>query len=435
MSSMPNFVGKSVTRYDGIGHVTGRTVYVDDIEYPGMLYIKVLRSPVHKGVIRNLDVSRAESSPGVAGVITAKDVPGANSYGMYGDQQVLQDKQIRYKGERIAAVAAVDEDTAMEALDRIKLEIDEEEPVLDPFESLKQEKSMGRPEGNLWTGFNGGTVHRVIVGDVEKALAGADHVVQGKYTTAFNEHAPMEPQCSVALIDPTDRLVIHTCSQDHYFHLTMLSGVFGQPMNKIRYVGGTVGGGFGSKNDIHCDHVAGVMALKLRRPVKYRLTRKEEMLYTTKRGYFFLEYTDGVMNDGRIVARKIRTIHDTGAYGGMGPYAVEKNSILIGGPYRIPNFALEGMCVFTNKPTGSSMRGFAVINGTSTVEIQMDRIAEKLGIDPWEFRFINAWRDGDLGATQFKVEAAAAFEVMHKAADLAGIELPPKLKSMNSQRR
>ena len=119
----------------------------------------------------------------------------------------------------------------------------------------------------------------------------------------------------------------------------------------------------------------------------------------------------------------------------MGPYAVEKNSILTGGPYNIPNFSLNGTCVFTNKPPASSMRGFAVINGTSTVEIQMDRIAEKIGIDPWEIRFINAWHDGDLGPTQFEVKAAAAIEVMLKASDLAGIELPSHLRAMNSQRR
>ncbi len=432
---MSEFVGKPVTRYDGMGHVTGRTVFVDDVEYPGMLYIKVLRSPVHKGVIRHLDVSGAEKTPGVAGVITAKDIPGTNACGMYGDQPVFQDGQIRYRGERIAAVAAVDEDTAMEALDRIKLDVDEEAPVLDPFEAMKPENPMGRPEGNLWENFNGGTTHKVRVGDVEKALAGADHVIEGKYSTPFNDHAPMEPQCSVALIDATDRLVIHTCSQDLYFHLTALTGIFNLAMNKVRYVGGTVGGGFGAKNDIHCDHVAGLMALKLSKPVKYRLTRKEETLYTTKRGSFFVEFTDGVMKDGKIVARKVRTVHDTGAYGGMGPYAVEKNSILVGGPYYIPNFALDGTCVFTNKPPASSMRGFAIINGTSTVEIQMDRIAEKIGVDPWELRFINAWREGDLGATQFEVKAAAAIEVMLKASELAGIELPSHLKSMSSQRR
>jgi CO/xanthine dehydrogenase Mo-binding subunit len=433
---MSEYVGKPVRRYDGIGHVTGRTTYVDDVVLPGMLYLKAFRSPVHKGTIRSLDVSRAENMLGVAGVITAKDIPGNNAYGLYGDQPVFTSKQIRYKGERIAAVAAVDEDTAMEALEKIRVDIEEETPVFDPLEAMKPgAASMGRPEGNLWENFNNGTIHRVRKGDVEAGFAKADHIVEGTYRQAFNEHAPMEPQASLAYIDATDRLVIHTCSQDLYFHLGFLCGVFNLPMNKIRYVGGTVGGGFGSKNDIHCDHVAGAMALKIRKPVKYRLTRREETLYTTKRGMFRFDFKDGVAKDGRIVARQIKSVHDTGAYGGMGPYAVEKNSILVAGPYNIPNIAIDGTCVFTNKPPASSMRGFAVINGTTAVELQMDRVAEAVAMDPWEIRMINAWRNGDLSATQVKIEACAAVEVLQQAASLAGIELPAHLKTMSSERR
>jgi CO/xanthine dehydrogenase Mo-binding subunit len=250
----------------------------------------------------------------------------------------------------------------------------------------------------------------------------------------MNEHAPIEPQVSVAYIDDTDRLAIHTVSQDLYFHLGMLTAVFNLPMNKIRYIGGTVGGGFGAKNDIHCDHVAGLMALKIRKPVKYRLTRREETLYTTKRGAWTFEFTDGVKKDGRIIARKIRTLHDTGAYSGLGPYVVDKNAILVAGPFAIPNIWVDGTCVYTNKPPASSMRGFGIINGTSAEQLQMDRIAETIGMDPWEIRFVNAWRDGDLGATQFKVEAAGLIEAMKRAAELAGIELPAHLKAMSSRR-
>jgi CO/xanthine dehydrogenase Mo-binding subunit len=433
---MSEYVGKPIARYDGIGHVTGRTSFVDDVDIPGMLYVKVFRSPVHKGTIRNLDLSGAENMPGVAGVISAKDIPGNNAYGLYGDQPVFPSKQIRYKGERIAAVAAVDEDTAMEALDKIRIDIDEETAVLDPFDAMKPgAASMGRPEGNLWANFNNGTVHRVRLGDVEEGFAKAAHIVETTYTQAMNEHAPMETQASVAYIDPTDRLVIHTCSQDLYFHLGMLSGLFNLPMNKIRYAGGTVGGGFGAKNDIHCDHVAGAMALKIRKPVKYRLTRVEETLYTTKRGMFKLTFKDGIMKDGSIVARHVNVVHDTGAYSGMGPYAVEKNSILVAGPYNIPNIAFDGTCVFSNRPPCSSMRGFAIINGTTAVELQMDRLAEVISMDPWEIRMINAWRNGDLSATQVKVVACAAVEVLQKTAVLAGIELPQHLKTMSSDRR
>ena len=431
---MSDYVGKPILRYDGIGHVTARTTYVDDIQKPGMLSIKVLTSPVHKGIIRRLDVSAAAKMPGVAGVITAKDVPGTNAYGLIPDQPVFPAENIRYQGERLAAVAAVDEDTAMEALGRIKLEIEEQTPVFDPYEAMKPGAPLVRPEGNTFQ-FDSGPTRKIRLGDLEKGFREADYIVEGKYTNGMNDHAPMEPQVSVAYIDESDRLAIHTVSQDLYFHLGMLCAVFNLPMNKIRYIGGTVGGGFGAKNDIHCDHVAGIMALKIRKPVKYRHTRAEETLYTTKRGAWYFEFKDGVKKDGRIVARQVKTVHDTGAYSGMGPYVVDKNSILIGGPFYIPNIWIDGTCVYTNKPAASSMRGFGIINGTSAEQLQMDRIAQTIGMDPWEIRFVNAWRDGDLGATQFKVEAAGLIEAMKRAAELAGVKLPAHLQAMSSRGR
>lgn len=431
---MSDYVGKPILRYDGIGHVTARTTYVDDIQKPGMLSIKVLTSPVHKGIIRRLDVSAAARMPGVAGVITAKDVPGTNAYGLIPDQPVFPAENIRYKGERLAAVAAVDEDTAAEALGKIRVEIEEQTPVFDPYEAMKPGAPLVRPEGNVFQ-FDSGPTRKIRLGDVEKGFKEADYIIEGKYTNGMNDHAPMEPQVSVAYIDESDRLAIHTVSQDLYFHLGMLCAIFNLPMNKIRYIGGTVGGGFGSKNDIHCDHVAGIMALKIRKPVKYRHTRAEETLYTTKRGAWYFEFKDGVKKDGRIVARQIKTLHDTGAYSGMGPYVVDKNSILIGGPFYIPNIWIDGTCVYTNKPAASSMRGFGIINGTSAEQLQMDRIAETIGLDPWEIRFVNAWRDGDLGATQFKVEAAGLIEAMKRAAELAGVKLPAHLQAMSSRGR
>lgn len=431
---MTEYVGKPVLRYDGIGHVTARTTYVDDIQKPGMLYIKVLTSPVHRGIIQRLDLSAVEKLPGVAGVITAKDIPGENAYGLVPDQPVFTPKEIRFKGERIAAVAAVDEDTAMEAIDKIELEVEEQTPVFDPYEAMKSESPLVNPDGNVFK-FDSGLTRKIRLGDVEKGFEDADHIVEGKYTNTMNDHAPLEPQVSVAYIDETDRLAIHTVSQDLYFHLGFLTGIFNLPMNKIRYIGGTVGGGFGAKNDIHCDHVAGLMALKIRKPVKYALTRAEETLYTTKRGAWYFTFKDGVKNDGRIVARQVTTLHDTGAYSGMGPYVVDKNAILVAGPFFIPNIRIDGTCVYTNKPPASSMRGFGVINGTSAEQLQMDRIAETIGMDPWEIRFINAWRDGDLGATQFTVVAAGLIEAMKRAAELAGVDLPEHLKAMSSRGR
>lgn len=430
---MSKYVGKAIPRYDGIGHVTGKTVFVDDIALPGMLYTKVLRSPVHKGVIRNIDTSAAESMPGVAAVIKAKDIPGQNAY-YTTDQPVLVEKNIRYKGERIAAVAAVDEDTAVEALDKIKLDIEEQTPVFDPFEAMKPDAPKVRPEGNLCE-FNSGEARICRKGDVEKAFAEADEIVEHTYKERINDHSAMEPHVSLAFIDSYDRLTIHTVSQARHFHIGQLCQIFRLPLNKFHLVGGTVGGGFGGKNEIQCDHIAGLLALKTRRPVKYRMTRQEDLLYTTKRGAFVLEYKSGVKKDGRVTAHKIRAVHDIGAYNTMGSYAVEKQLLYIAGPYAVPNVWYDGYAVFTNKPVASSMRGFTVINVTYSSEIQMDLMAEAIGMDPWEIRFINAWRDGDTGPTMWKVTAAGLIESMKKAAELGGVKLPERLLAMSSKGR
>jgi CO/xanthine dehydrogenase Mo-binding subunit len=421
-----------------MGQVTGRTTYVDDIQLPGMVYAKSLRSPVHKGTIRRIDLSGVKKTPGVIGVLTAEDIPGTNAYGKYNDQPVFTPEHIRYKGERLAAVVAVDEDTAMEALEKAKLDIEEQTPVFDMFEAVKPDAPLVRPdsESNLWVYEPGSMTTRVLrLGDIEKGFAKADHVIEGRYTTGVQDHAPMEPHVSVAYLDEADRLAIHTVSQCLYFQLGMLSAVFNLPMSKIRHIGGTVGGGFGGKNDIHCDHVAGLAALKFRKPVKYRLTRREDLRYSTKRGHFVFEYRDGVKKDGRIVGRHIREWHDTGAYGGMSAYATEKCGMFAAGPYAIPNILVEAQTILTNKLIASSMRGFGVINGQSAVEIQMNRIAETIGMDPWELRFINAWRDGDKGVTHYEVQGAGALEAMKKTAELAGIQLPEHLLAMSSRRR
>jgi CO/xanthine dehydrogenase Mo-binding subunit len=430
---MGKYIGQPIPRYEGLGHVTGATRYVDDVSLPGMLYIKALRSPIHKGIIRQLDVSAVKNMPGVAGVITAKDIPGQNAY-YATDQPVFVEKHIRYRGERIAAVAAVDEDTAQEAVEKIKLDIEEQTPVFDPFEAMKPDASKVRPEGNLWE-FNSGKTRVLRKGDVKKGFAEADEIVEHRYVEKMNDHAPMEPHVAVAHIDGNDRLAIYTVSQARHFHLVQLCPVFNLPISKVHLIGGTVGGGFGGKNEMQCEHVAGLMALKLRRAVKFRLTRKEDLLYSTKRGAFVFDYKSGVKKDGHVTAHQIRAVHDIGAYNTMGQYAIEKQTLYIAGPYAVPNVWYDGYAVFTNKPVSSSMRGFTVVNVTYASEIQMNLLAEAIGMDPWEIRFMNAWRDGDTAPTQWKVVAAGLIESMKKAAEMGGVELPEHLKAMSSRRR
>jgi CO/xanthine dehydrogenase Mo-binding subunit len=432
---MTSYVGKAMPRYDGLGQVTGTAIYVDDIQLPGMLYAKVVRSPVHKGIIRHLDLSRAQKAPGVVGVLSADDIPGANVYGDCRDQPVFALDHIRYQGERVAAVVAVGEDSAMEALDKVRLEIEEQTPVFDMFEAAKPDSPLVRPgsTSNLLEYRPGVATRTLRLGDVNRGFAEADYIIEGRYTTGVQDHAAMEPHVSVAYIDEAERLVIHTVSQCLYLHLEMLCAILNLPMSRIRYIGGRVGGAFGGKGDIHADHVAGLAALKFRKPVKYRLTRREDLRYSTKRGAFVFEYKDGVKKDGRIVARHIREWHDIGAYTGGAGCATERCGLFSAGVYAIPNILEEAQTIFTNKLVSTPMRGWGTMNGQSAVEIQMNRIAEAIGMDPWELRFINALRDRQRGVTGYVIERAGAIEAMKQAATLAGICLPEHLRSMSSR--
>lgn len=429
-----NYIGATMPRYDGEGQVTGKTVYVDDVIKPGMLYVKVYRSPVHKGVVRNIDASETLKVPGVVGILTAKDVPGVN-VGWFSDVPVFAEN-IGFQGQVVAGVVAVDEDTAAEGVARLKVDIEEQTPIFDMFEAMKPGAPLARAgsTSNMFE-WNGKPTFTMKLGDIEQGFKEADYVVEGEYTEGVQDHAPLEPHASVAYLDEAGRLCIHTTSQCLYFQLRQLVAVFNLPMSKIRYLGGIVGGGFGGKNEIHTDHIAGVAALKFRRPVKYRETRREDLRYSTKRGAWKLHYRDGVKKDGHIVARYVEHWHDGGACITFAPYAVEKGSMFLSGPYWIPNILIEGHCIFTNKPISSSTRGFTILNGQFCNEVQMTKMAQAIGMDQWEIRFINAWRDGDLGASRYVVKGAGALEAMKKTAELAGVKLPEHLMHMSSRRR
>jgi CO/xanthine dehydrogenase Mo-binding subunit len=451
-------VGERKKRYDGLAHVTGETRYVDDIFVPGTLTVKAFRSPVSKGKIRHIDTSAAEKLPGVGGVITHMDVPN-NAYGLVPDQPVLAAAEVRYKGEPIAAVAAVDEKTALKAVELIKVEIDEEQPVFDPLEAMKPDAPKVRPEGNCFL-IAGRPCRRIVLGDVEAGFKEVDFIIEEKYRNSPIEHAALEPQCSLAVPEATGRLTIYTVTQDLYFHLGMLAGVLHMKtediehacvtkwagrtrsswrgsigLSDIKYVGGTIGGGFGGKNDIHCDHVTALLALKTGQPVKWRWTREEEMLYSSFNGDWNITIKDGVKRDGRIVARHVTSIHDAGAYTTLSTYALDKHCNLVCGPYHIPNALVEGYCVYTNRPPSSSMRGFGVTSATYSTEVQMNKIAAKLSMDPWEIRFINAYRNGDQLATRRKLDSVYLIETMQALAKKSGLSLPEKFMVMTSAER
>jgi CO/xanthine dehydrogenase Mo-binding subunit len=433
-------VGQSVKRRDGVGHVTGQTQYVDDVFYPNMLWLQMVRSPVARGKIRRIDTSRAEAMPGVAAVITAQDVPN-NWYTILcligiepNDEPVLAHEEVMYEGEPICAVVAETEDIAREAAAQILLDLDIEEqpPVLDVEYAITPEAPAIKKWGNNTFMYDGINHRRLRFGDVEAGFAQADYIVEGTYQLSPIEHAPIETHVCVVKPEPDGRLTVHTNTQALYFTMDNTAIILRVPSNRLRMIGGTVGGGFGGKVDVITEPITCIAAMKTRRPVKWRWSREEEFRYSSTRAAVKMEYKDGVMKDGRIVARKVRSLQDAGAYHRHSPYGVQKHMANLPGPYNIPNVWVDAYCVYTNRQPSSAMRGFGVTEASFAIEVQMDRIARTIGMDPWEIRLINAYRNGQMRPVRKIVEDATLVETLQAAAQLVGHELPEHLRAMSS---
>jgi CO/xanthine dehydrogenase Mo-binding subunit len=268
---------------------------------------------------------------------------------------------------------------------------------------------------------------------VEAGFAQADTIVEGYYRSQAQEHCPIETQVSIAQTDGMDRTHIWTVHQAVFFNQAAYAKILNKPQSKVHMIGGVVGGGFGSKNDPHADHITAVMSLYTDgRPVKWLWTREEEFVASTHRGAMHMFFKDGVMKDGRIVARQVRSIRDGGAYSLTNDYVVAKHAYGVGGPYNIPNVKIEAYAIFTNKRPTSSMRGFGLYQASFALEVQIERIAEALGLDSWRVRFINAVRDGDTTATRNVLHNCGFIEVMQAAAERAGIVLDEDLRQMSS---
>ena len=424
-------VGKRLPRIDGMQHALARTRYVNDIRLPGMLHVKVWRSPVPSARILSVDVSKAEKLPGVVKVITWKDVP-YNRYGFAKDYPVLAEDEVRYMGQEVVAVAAEDVDTAMEAVSLIKVELEEREPVLDPMKAMQPDSIQVSPQGNF-VYFGDKPVRQIRKGDVEAAFAKADYIVESYFRTAAQEHSPIETQCGIAQTDSMGRTHVYTMSQAIWFNKMWLAPILNKPQSMVHMIGGVVGGGFGSKNDPHADLIVAVLSLYTNnRPVKWLWTRAEEFIASTHRGAMHMFFKDGVMKDGRIIAREVRSIRDGGAYILTNDYVGSKHAYGVAGPYNIPNVKVDTYVLLTNKRPVSSMRGFGLYQASFADEVQMEKIAKTIGMDSWRVRFINAVRDGDTSATRAVLHNCALIEVMQAAAERAGIKLDDDLLAMTS---
>ncbi len=419
-------VGVSITRSDALGHVTGRTQFYADRHFPGMLTLKMVRSPHHHARILNVDTSAAEKMPGVVRTLTHKDVP-ANIYTILrliqvepNDEPVLAVDKVRYMGEQVVAVLAESEAIARDAVAAVKVDYEVLPAVFDVEEALKP----GAPLVNEYHGHNyftyeGHHCRRIRHGDVEKGFAAADHVIEEHYQSSPIEHAPVETTGCIVVPEANGRLTCYSNTQALFFTLDNAGLILNVPFQRLRLIGGTVGGGFGGKVDVITEPVAFLAADLTKRPVKYAFSREEEMQVSSPRAAERLVIKDGVMKDGRIVARQIRLYVDAGAYSRHSPYGTTKAAAHMPGPYTIPNVEVDAYCVYTNRTPSSAMRGFGVTIGDFALEVQMDKLARLVGMDPLAFRILNAYRDGDKKAHGETTKGAALIETIQAAAKLA----------------
>ncbi|MDO8690452.1 MAG: molybdopterin-dependent oxidoreductase [Dehalococcoidia bacterium] len=399
-------VGKSPPRLEGVEKATGRAVYGQDLRRSGMLIGKVLRSRFPHANILSIDTREAEALPGVMALLTAKDVPPGLQGLMVKDENVLAVDRVRFLGEAVAAVAAIDGDTAQRALGLIKVVYQELPAVFDPEEAMAEDAPILHPDlgsyraGKMVKGTGNTCIHvSICKGDVEDGFRKADHVLEDTFRTQMVLHAYMEPHAALAEVDERGRITIWTTTQGPFSVRAHMTEIFHLPMSMVRVIGVRCGGGFGGKTRSLVAPIAVLLAMKSHRPVKVALSMDEDFISSHPRHPSVVRIKSGVMKDGTLLARQATVIMDTGAYADFGPVATSGATTYALGPYRIPHVKSDGYCVYTNKTSCGALRAPGAVQAAFAVESHMDKIAHRLGMDPMELRLKNAVQEGDLSHT------------------------------------
>ncbi|MCA9001267.1 MAG: molybdopterin-dependent oxidoreductase, partial [Planctomycetes bacterium] len=378
-------IGKPHPKVDGMAKATGSAVYADDIQLPGMLHAKLLRSPHAHANILSIDTSRALELPGVHAVITGQDLP--TRYGVIPwtmDETALAVDKVRFIGDPVAAVAAVDEDTANRAVNLIQVEYEILHAYLDPQEALE------RTEPTIHENRKGNNVSKRVelaFGEVDEQLVASHVVVEGEFSFHGSTHGAIEPHCAVAQVDPKGLLTLWTATQiSHYVHRA-LAHVLDLPAHRIRVIQPNLGGAFGGKSDpFALEFCTAKLAQITGRPVKMLWTREEVFYAHRGRHPMRMTYRSGADKDGKLTGVDAKILIDGGSYSSFGLVTTYYSGQLLTGPYAFPSYRFDSTRVFTNKPPCGPKRGHGSVQPRFAFEIQLDEIAEKLGLDPIEIR-------------------------------------------------
>jgi nicotinate dehydrogenase large molybdopterin subunit len=418
------FIGANVRRLDAPAKVSGRLRYAGDMVMPHMLHMLVLRSSHPHARIVSIDTSQAEAMPGVEGVITSADVPGEDGFGVYvNDQPVMARGKVRYVGEAIAAVAAEDLLAAKHALTKINVVYEPLPAVFDPDEAMRP----GAPVVHDYAPDNITKHIPIRVGDVTKGFAESDLVVEQTYATQAVEHAYLEPEAGLAYVDHDGVVTVVSPSQNITHHRHMLARIVAKPINHVRFIMSPVGGGFGGKEDMIFQGMLALMAMKTRRPVRYVFTREESIIATAKRHPSRTVLKMGLTRDGRILAVEFKMISDGGAYGMSTEGVMRKAAILGAGPYNIPHLKMDTYGIYTNNTPSGAFRSFGALQTQFATESHLDICAEKLGLDPFAIRRINAMQDGAITHTKQNLKSVSLLRALDAAEKASGWENGPPM--------
>jgi CO/xanthine dehydrogenase Mo-binding subunit len=398
-------VGQSVTRVDAVGKVTGETLYPGDINLPNQAFMKILFANRPHAIIKKLDTSKAEQYPGVLAVFTAKDVPN-NEYGLImPDQPVLCGpgstkpfaERVRFVGDQVALVIAETEQIAAEALSLIEIEYEDLPIVTDPLKAMQDGSVLLHPD----KGSNIFGRYRIRKGDVEKAFEESDVIVEGVYQTPAQEHAYLQPEAGLGYIDEEGRVTVIVAGQWTHEDQEQIAHALALPLEQVRVIYPAIGGAFGGREDMSVQIVLALAAWRLHqrgidRPVKIIWSREESTIGHHKRHPYHIRARWGAKRDGKLLAAEVEVVADGGAYAYTSTKVLGNATLMCTGPYAIPNVKVDSYAVYTNNLPNGAFRGFGGPQGAFAAEMQMNKLAEALGMDPVEIRMRNLLDEGDL---------------------------------------
>ena len=411
-----SIIGRPVPQVTAREKVLGEAKYVADISLPQMLHAKVLRSPHAHARIVHIDTERARALRGVKIVATGADVP-AHPWGpIVKEHRILAVEKVRFAGEEVAAVVAVDEETALDALELIRVEYAELPAVFDPEEALRP----GAPEIHASTG-NLAREIKIERGDVEAGFREADLVHEETYQTSQQYQAYMEPMGTVAAVDGSGRLTVWAPTQSIYFTRELVAHAIGIPASQVRVIQTYVGGGFGGKLTEDANSpLCAWLAQKCGRPVRLINTRLDDFQAARSRMSARIRLRMGVKKSGEIVAKEAEIFGDNGAYSGLAPEIILVTAFRIDSLYRLKNIRTLARLVYTNRIPSGAFRGFGTPQAAFAMDCHLDALAEKIGMDPVEIRLRNAIRQGDTSVHGWQMGSCALTECLEKAANAIG---------------